>query len=79
MSPGDLVQIKGDTVPMYPDRDPLETSTHIGYARDGSTGIFLGSKQIGRDGNLTITFHRIIMPGFGPVWIRGVWVYEVKS
>ena len=79
MKPGDLVQIRGDTVPMYQDGVPLESPTHIGYARDGSTGIFLGSNQIGRGGNLTITFHRILMPGFGPVWIRGVWVHEVKS
>ena len=38
--------------------------------------LFLGRR---RDGNLTITFRRIIMPGTGPVWIRGVWVYEVRA
>ena len=74
MKPGDLVQIRGDIVPMYPDGVPLESSTHIGYAREGSTGIFLGSKRFDRSGN---TFHRIIMPGTGPVWIRGAWVHEV--
>lgn len=79
MKPGDLVKIRGDTVPMYPDGVPLESSTHIGFARDGSTGIFLGSKRLDRGGNLTITFHRIIMPGTGPVWIRGIWVHEVES
>jgi hypothetical protein len=64
---------------MYQDGVLLESSTHIGYARDGSIGIFLGSKRFDRGGNLTIAFHRIIIPGTGPVWIRGVWVYEVES
>lgn len=83
MKPGDLVQIRGNTVPMYPDRDWWpgrgSTSHHIGYARGGSTGILMASDQIGRGGNLTITFHLILLPGFGPVWIRGIWVYEVAS
>lgn len=79
MKPGDLVQVWGDTVPMYPVGVPLESSTHIGYARNGSTGILIASDLIDRGGNLTITFHLILLPEFGPVWIRGAWIHEVAS
>ena len=81
MKPGDLVQIRGDTVPMYRDWEMGKgsSSSHVGYVKNGSTGVLMTSDCVDRGLNLMITFHQILMPQFGPVWIRGAWVYEVGS
>ena len=81
MKPGDLVQIRGDTAPMYPDHVRHNWNApykHAGYARNGSTGIFLESERVS-SGNLEVTFHRILMSEIGPVWVRGAWVHKISS
>ena len=82
MKPGNLVQIDCNvmTCPMYPDEGTGEfgrQKTHIGYAKPGAICVFLGSTLL-KDSSRELTFHRVIMPEVGVVWIRGTWVKEVS-
>jgi hypothetical protein len=78
MKCGDMVQITGDTVPMYNsiiDRYATQFSSQIGYAKNGTIGILFETEKINEAEELI--FHRILMPEFGQVWIRNVWVQEI--
>lgn len=79
MKPGDLVRVSGQTAPMYPDDLDLTRAglnTHIGYIPEGTVCVFLGSQVA--HGSRTITFHRLLSPTHGPVWVRSAWVVEVE-
>ena len=81
MKPGDLIEIVGNTCPMYPDDIALDwhhsPKSHIGYAVPGTVCILLSMEKV--SGSKDLTFCRIVMPGHGPVWVRSVWVKEVND
>lgn len=86
MNPGDLVMITS-LAPVAVYREPfdwLQWSPDgyvcLGTIPAGSVGIYVerGTREAPRGSFIDNTHHRIIVGGWGPVWILGTWVERVK-